>query len=72
MYFIVCEIVLSQPVVGRYERLPILWPGSGRVNRSAGPEQEVKCKQDALVFTVTLCVCVLKRGVVKRVKTSSI
>lgn len=66
MYFIVRETVLSEPVVGRYGRLPILWLGSGSVNRSAGPEQEVKCKQDVLVFTVTLCVCVLKLGVVKR------
>lgn len=57
MYFIVCEIVLSEPVVGRYERLPILWLGSSSVNRSACPVQEDKCKQDVLVFTVTLCVC---------------
>lgn len=66
MYVIVCEIVLSEPVVGRYERLPVMWLGSGSVNRSAGPEQEVKCKQDVLVFTVTLCDCVLKLGVVKK------
>lgn len=43
-----------------------MWLGSSSVNRSAGPEQEVKCKQDVLVFTVILCVCVLKLGVVKK------
>lgn len=37
--------------------------GSCRVRRSDSPEQEVKCKQDVLVFTVT---CVLKLGVVKK------
>ena len=40
MYFIACEIVLSEPVVGRYERLPILWLGSGRVNRSAAQNRK--------------------------------
>lgn len=41
-----------------------MWLGSSSVNRSAAPEQEVNCKQDVLVFTVTLCV--LKLGVVKK------
>lgn len=31
----------------------LLWPGSSPVKRSDSPEQEVKCKQDGLVFTLT-------------------
>lgn len=65
MYFIVSEL-FSEPFVGRYERLPILWLGPSSVNRSDCPEQEVNCKQDVLVFTVTLCIYVLKLGVVKK------
>lgn len=66
MYFIVSELLFSEPFVGRYERLPILWLGSSSVNRSDCPEQEVRCKQDVLVFTVTLCIYVLKLGVLQK------
>lgn len=65
MYFIVPEVLFSLPVVSRYE-VTFLWLGSSSVKRSDSSEQEVKWKQDVLVFTVSLYVCVLKLGVVKR------